>query len=142
MADITILVSEIGQSLNLSLKQGTTDLSGDNLTTEVDLNQNIIWKVNPNPDSGRNNNIILMHIKSADASLPKYSKSQQILVEADYAAVYTEETSGVITGTVVSSSPTPTEPGKKPFENYQIGWRKDSESAATEHFDDPTLRMK
>ncbi|MBT8205154.1 MAG: hypothetical protein KJO20_07250 [Eudoraea sp.] len=145
MADITIKVSRIGNSTNLSLKQEEngviTDPQNDSLDTEVDLNQTIKWKVDPSPDSGRSNDIILEHIKAKDAK-GNYINSQQILIDAEYNAVYTSDPKGIITGTVVATAPTPKKPGTKPFENYQIGWRKSSESAQTEHWDDPKLIMR
>lgn len=150
-ATITIFVSRKGQSTNLSLKQGTSqpgqpgDPGDDTLITDVVANQPIEWKVDPNPDSGRNNDIILMHVKAADNTQAKYKNSQQLLVEPEYAAVYTTQVSGVITGTVKANPPVakPDQgPGAKSFENYQIGWRTDAESSTTEHWDDPRLRIK
>lgn len=146
MADITIYVSRIGNSTNLSLKQVvggvTTDPQTDLLDTTVDLNQTIDWKVDPNPDRGRSNDIVLEHVKAKEA-IGNYINSQQILVNAQYSATYpTTDPKGVITGTVVSTAPTPKQPGTRPFENYQIGWRAASESAQTEHWDDPKLIMK
>ena len=145
MADITIYVSRIANSRNLSLKQNIngviTDPQNDSLDTTVDLNQSIEWKVDPTPDRGRTNDIVLEHIKAKEAK-GNYINSQQILVDEEYAAVYTSDPKGVITGIVVATSPTPKQPGTKPFENYQIGWRESSESAETEHWDDPKLIMK
>ncbi len=150
-ATITIYVSRIGQSNNLSLKQGDSqpgqpgDPGTDLLTTNVDANQPIVWKVDQNPDPGRNNDIILMNVKAADNTLPNYANSQQLLVDAVYNADYTTLTSGVITGAVKANPPSPKPgqgPGAKAFQNYQIGWRKDSESSTTEHWDDPKLIMR
>ncbi len=145
MADITIYVSRIGNSTNLSLKQVvggvTTDPQNDSLETTVDLDQSIDWRVDPNPDPGRTSDIVLEQVKAKEAK-GTYINSQQILVNAEYNAVYTSDPKGVITGTVVSTSPTPKQPGTKPFENYQIGWRESSDSAQTEYWDDPKLIMK
>jgi len=134
---ITIYVSRIGQSNNLSLKQGSVDPGDDTLVTTVELNQSITWKLDPNPDPGRNTDITLVHVKAADTSIPKYSKSQQILVEDQYTAA-----NGVITGIVVSTAQTPTQPGQKPFENYQIGFYVNSDPNKTEVWDDPKLIMR
>ena len=145
MADITIYVSRIGNSRNLSLKQNVggviTDPQNDSLDTTVDLNQTIEWKVDPDPDPGRNNDIVLEHIKAKEAK-GNYINSQQILVDAEYSAVYSSDSKGVITGTVVATPPIPKQPRTKPFENYKIGWRESSESSQTEHWDDPRLIMK
>jgi hypothetical protein len=144
-ATITIYVSRIGQSTNLSLKQGTStpgqpgDPGGDDLETVVVASQPIEWKINPTPDPGRNNDITLEHVKAADASKPKFVNSQQLLVNAEYTAV-----SGVITAAVKASPPAPTRgqgPGKKSFENYQIGFYLNSDSNKTEVWDDPKIRM-
>jgi hypothetical protein len=134
---ITIYVSRIGQSTNLSLKQGSTDPGDDSLVTTVDLNQSITWALDPHPDPGRNTDITLLHVKAADSNLPKYHNSQQILVNDEYSAV-----NGVITATVVSTSPAPKQPGTKPFENYQIGFYVNSDLNKTEVWDDPKLIMK
>jgi hypothetical protein len=134
---ITIYVSRIGQSNNLSLKQGSTDPGDDSLVTTVDLNQSITWALDPNPDAGRNTDITLLHVKAADSTQNKYKNSQQILVADQYSAV-----NGVITGTVVATAQTPKQPGTKPFENYQIGFYANSDSTKTEVWDDPKLIMR
>jgi hypothetical protein len=134
---ITIYVSRIGQSNNLSLKQGNTDPGDDTLVTSVDLNQTITWALDPNPDQGRNTAITLMHVKAADSTQPRYQNSQQLLVESEYAAV-----NGVITGAVVATAQTPRQPGTKPFENYQIGFYANSDPDKTEVWDDPKLIMR
>lgn len=145
-ATITIYVSRIGNSTNLSLKQGSSapgqpgDPGGDELETEVVASQPIEWKINPNPDPGRNNDITLEHVKAADASKPKFINSQQLLENAEYSAV-----GGVITAKVKASPPAPTPgqgPGKKSFENYQIGFYLNSDTTKTEVWDDPKLSMK
>lgn len=144
-ATITIYVSRIGQSLNLSLKQGTSapgqpgDPGGDDLETVVVASQPIEWKINPNPDPGRKNDITLVHVKAADASKPKFINSQQLLANPEYTSL-----NGVITATVKASPPAPTPgqgPGKKSFENYQIGYYLNSDSTKTEVWDDPKIRM-
>lgn len=140
---ITIYVSRIGNSTNLSLKQGNSapgspsDPGDDTLVTSVELNQVIEWKVDPNPDPGRKNDITLLHIKAANTTIPKYKNSQQLLVNDQYAAV-----AGVITGAIVGVSLTPTQPNTKPFENYQIGFCLNSDPTQTEVWDDPKLIMK
>lgn len=144
-ATITIYVSRKGQSTNLSLKQGSSDPGDDSLITDVVANQPIQWKVDPTPDQGFNNDIILMHVKAADNTQPNYQNSQQLLVDEEYAAVYDTLTSGIITA-AVKASPPAAKPGQgagaKAFENYQIGWRKDSEDSTIEHWDDPKLQMR
>jgi hypothetical protein len=149
-ATITIYVSRIGNSDNLSLKQGTStpgqpgDPGDDTLVTDVVANQPIEWKVDTNPDSGRNNDITLVHVKAADSSVSKYSNSQQLLVAAEYAAVYTTLVSGVITATVKANPPAPKPgqgSGEKSFENYQIGYYKNSDPTKTEIWDDPKIKM-
>ena len=131
---ITIYVSRIGQSTNLSLKQGTNDPGDDTLITTVDLNQTIIWALDPHPDPGRNTDMTLLNVKAADSS---YQNSQQILVEDPYTAV-----NGVITGMVVNTAQTPKQPGTKPFENYMIGWFKNEDPNKFEFWDDPKLIMR
>jgi len=150
MATINIYVSRKGNSNNLSLKQGTStpgqpgDPGDDSLVTDVDPNQTIVWKVDTNPDPGRNNDITLTHVKSADNTKPKYLNSQQLLVYAEYNAVYIPVASGVITGTVKAVPPAP-KPGQgngaKSFENYEIGFYLNSDTTKTEIWDDPKMRM-
>ncbi len=145
-ATITIYVSRKGNSTNLSLKQGTSspgqpgDPGDDTLVTDVVVNQPVEWKVDPNPDPGRNSDITLVHVKAADTSVPKYSNSQQLLVNPEYTAV-----NGVITAAAKASLPAPKPgqgPGEKSFENYQIGFYLNSDSTKTEVWDDPRLRAK
>lgn len=69
--------------------------------------------------------------------MPGYQNSQQILVANEYTAL-----NGVITGTVVGTAQTPTQPGTRPFENYQIGWIKNEDPTNTENWDDPKLIMR
>jgi len=148
---ITIYVSRKGQSTNLSLKLGTSqpgqpgDPGDDTLIADVEANQVVEWKVDPNPDPGRRNDIILMHVKAADNTIQKYKNSQQLLVDAEYAADYTNQVSGVITGVLKATLP-PAKPdqgpGAKSFQNYQIGWRETIEPETIQHWDDPRLRAK
>ena len=140
MATITIYVSLIGNSSNLSLKQGTNDPQDDSLVTDVDPNDTVIWSLDPNPDPGRNTDLTLLHVKAADSTLPRYTNSQQLLVDEQYEAV-----NGSITG-VVKQNPPPPKPGQganaKSFENYQIGFYKNSDPSHTEIWDDPRLQMR
>lgn len=144
-ATITIYVSRIGNSTNLSLKQGSSapgqpgDPGGDNLETEVVASQPIEWKINPNPDSGRKNDITLEHVKAADANTPKFTNSQQLLENAEYAAV-----NGVVTAKVKASPPPPGRgqgPNEKSFESYQIGFYLNSDPSKSEIWDDPKIKM-
>ena len=141
---ITIWVSRIGDTTDLSLKQDNSkpgspgDPGGDNIITTVSAKQTIYWKVNKTPDAGRNNDITLLHVKAADASLPKNANSQQLLVEDLYEA----NDEGVIEGVVLTSPPASSQPGQKAFENYQIGFYLNSDPSKTEIWDDPKLIMK
>ena len=141
MATINILVSLIGNSSELSLKQGTIDPQNDSLVTDVNASDTVIWSLDPNPDSGRNTNITLMNVKASDSSQPQYTNSQQILAAAEYTA----DANGVITGTVLATPP-PAKPGQganaKAFENYEIGFYKNSDATKTEIWDDPRLQMR
>jgi len=143
-ATITIYVSRIGNSTNLSLKQGSSapgqpgDPGGDEIETDVVASQPIEWKINPNPDPGRKNDITLEHVKAADASLPKFANSQQLLESAEYTAA-----NGVISAKVKASLPPPRSgqgPNEKAFESYQIGFYLNSDSTKTEIWDDPKIR--
>ncbi len=117
-ATITIYVSRIGQSNNLSLKQGDSqpgqpgDPGTDLLTTNVDANQPIVWKVDQNPDPGRNNDIILMNVKAADNTLPNHANST-LLVEPVYNADYPTLTSGDHYWSCKANPPSP-KPGTGP----------------------------
>ncbi|MGB5369820.1 MAG: hypothetical protein WBN18_05275 [Flavobacteriaceae bacterium] len=132
MADINILVSRIGETRNLSLKQGTNDPGDDELETIVDVNQTIKWSLDPSPDPGRNNGITIVSVKKADASIPKYRNSQQLLIHQPTV------TNGIANGQVV-----PVSPGSGKFENYSIGFtiNSDPEPRCT-YYDDPRLIMR
>ena len=139
---ITINVSRIANSTNLSLKQGESkpgtplDPGNDALITDVDAKQTIKWQLDPHPDSGRNTEITLLHVKAGTTD----SNSQQLLEKAEYTAV-----DGVITGKTMASLP-PSKPGQGPgekaYEKYQIGFYLNSDSTKTEIWDDPRLRRK
>jgi len=143
-ATITINVSRIGNSTNLSLRQDGSrpgqpgDPGTDLLTTDVVAGQPVVWQLDPSPDPGRNTEITLEHVKSADPTVPKFVNSQQLLENAEYTAV-----NGVITAKVKASPPPPgsgQNPGEKAFENYQIGFYLNSDPNKTEIWDDPRLR--
>ncbi len=132
MADINIYVSRIGQSRNLSLRDGVNDPLDDNLSTEVETSQTIEWTLDPSPRPGRNDGITIVSITKADTSIPKYRNSQQLLI------AHPTVVAGVATGTVLSTSP-----GVNKFENYSIGFTKNSDSVPRNiYYDDPKLIMK
>ena len=132
MADINIYVSRIGQSRNLSLRDGVNDPLDDNLTTEVETSQTIQWSLDPSPRPGRNDGITIVSITKADNSIPKYRNSQQLLI------AHPTVTAGVASGTVVASSP-----GIGKFENYSIGFTINSDpDPKNTYYDDPQLKMK
>lgn len=132
MADINIYVSRIGNSRNLSLRDGVNSPLDDELTTEVDPSQKIHWSLDPNPPSGRNVGITIVSVQKADSSIPKYRNSQQLLESQPTVA------NGVASGQVVATSP-----GTGKFENYSIGFTVNSDtSPKCTYYDDPTLRMK
>lgn len=132
MADINIWVSRIGQSRNLSLRDGVNNPMDDELTTIVDVNQTIEWSLDPTPGHGRNDGITIVSVTKADASIPKYANSQQLLT------AHPSVSNGVATGTVLSASP-----GSGKFENYSIGFTVNSDpEPKCIYYDDPRLKMK
>ena len=132
MADINIYVCRIGNSRNLSLRDGTNSPLDDELTTVVETSQIIHWSLDPNPPAGRNDGITIVSVQKADSSIPKYRNSQQLLISQPTVA------NGVATGQVVATSP-----GTGKFENYSIGFTVNSDAAPKcTYYDDPTLRMK
>lgn len=132
MPDIIILVSRIGQSRNLSLKQGTNDPGDDSLETIVDVCQTIEWSLDPNPDRGRNTGITIVSIEKADSTIPKYRNSQQLLQSQPSVS------NGAGNGTVVAASP-----GSGKFENYSIGFTVNSDPVPRcVFYDDPRLIMR
>jgi len=132
MADISIYVSRIGQSRNLSLRDADNNPLDDELTTMVSASQTIQWELDPSPSAGRNVGITIVSVTKADSSIPKYANSQQLLV-ADPSV-----SNGVASGTVVSPSP-----GSGKFENYSIGFTVNSDpDPKCIYYDDPRLQMR
>ena len=132
MADISIYVSRIGQSRNLSLRDADNNPLDDELTTMVSTSQTIQWVLDPSPSTGRNVGITIVSVTKADSSIPKYANSQQLLV-ADPSV-----SNGVASGTVVSASP-----GSGKFENYSIGFTVNSDpDPKCIYYDDPRLQMR
>lgn len=132
MADINIYVSRIGQSRNLSLRDGVNDPLDDDLTTEVGTSQTIEWSLDPSLRGGRNDGITIVSVTKADSSIPKYINSQQLLT------AHPTVTAGVASGTILATSP-----GIGKFENYSIGFtiNTDPDPKCT-YYDDPKLIMK
>ena len=133
MADITINVSRIDGTNNLSLRQGDSrpgsvgDPGDDSLQTGVSANQTIEWRLDPEPDAGRSTDITLIHVeKKGDTN------SQSLLTSDIITAV-----DGVITATVVATAPVP---GQN-TESYKIGYSLNSNPQQTEIWDDPQLKM-
>ena len=125
MAERIIYVSRNGKSNQLKLRDNQGHDPGNNdLTTDVDPNDSIVWKLDTN--SGLTE---ITGIKPSDSSQPAYRGSQDLL------AAPPNNNNGIWEATVVSSSPGP---GK--FENYMIGYKIPNDD--TEYWDDPKLQMK
>lgn len=137
MANYTIKVSRIGQSNQLSLRQGDNrpgnpggppnpgDPGNDSLVTTVAGGDTLEWVVDSDPDSGRNSNLVLESVSE--------NVSNTMLTEASPI----EAVSGTISATVKQSSSVQ---GPRPvYDNYTIAWSEPGNP--TDHFDDPRLKM-
>lgn len=125
MAERIIYVSRNGRSNHLKLRDNQGHDPGNNeLTTEVDPNDKVIWQLDTN--SGLSE---IIGIKPSDSSKPEYRDSQDLLAGPP------KNNNGYWEATVVSSSP-----GRGKFENYMIGFKIPNDE--TEYWDDPKLQMK
>ncbi|MEP6260177.1 MAG: hypothetical protein ABJ092_01270 [Gillisia sp.] len=125
MAERIIYVSRNGRSHQLKLRDNQGHDPGNNdLTTEVDPNDTVIWKLDTNSGLAE-----ITGIKPSDSSKPEYRDSQDLL------AAPPKNNNGNWEATVVSSSP-----GRGKFENYMIGFKIPNDE--TEYWDDPKLQMK
>ncbi|HSP82117.1 MAG TPA: hypothetical protein VLN72_00130 [Gillisia sp.] len=125
MAERIIYISRNGRSHQLKLRDNQGHDPGNNdLTTEVDPNDTVVWKLDTNSGLAE-----ITGIKPSDPSKPEYSNSQDLL------AAPPKNNNGNWEATVVSPSP-----GRGKFENYMIGFKIPNDE--TEYWDDPKLQMK
>lgn len=124
MAENIIYVSRNGKSHELKLRDKHNDPGNNKLTTEVEPNDTVIWKLEE--DSGLSE---ITGIKESDSSKPQYKGSQNLL------AGNAIKKNGVWQATVLPKSP-----GKGKFQNYMVGFKIPGDEK--EYWDDPKLLMK